>query len=85
MFTLHPHGVLSAGLLANMNMKKGPLSEVVGLSSRFMLACPIVGLILRLWGVEGVDGPHMKAVMQTGKNISLLPGGFEEATITTPN
>jgi 2-acylglycerol O-acyltransferase 2 len=26
----------------------------------------------------------MKNIMKTGKNIILLPGGFEEATITSP-
>lgn len=83
LFGIHPHGVFSLGLSSNMNYGTGPLSRMVGLSSRFMLACPIVGLQLRLWGLEAVHGEHMKKLMGEGKNIGLLPGGFEEATITT--
>jgi 2-acylglycerol O-acyltransferase 2 len=48
-----------------------------------MLFWPIVGLILRLYGVQSVHGSHMKKLMKEGKNIGLLPGGFEEATLTT--
>ena len=60
---MHPHGVLSTAMLASMNLKNGPLSKVVGLSSRFMLSCPVVGLFLRLWGVESVDNEPMKSLM----------------------
>lgn len=81
---MHPHGVLSTGLLANMNLKSGPLSTARGLSSRFMLSCPVVGLFLRLWGVESIDKQNMKALMKAGSNIILIPGGFEEATLTNP-
>jgi hypothetical protein len=31
-----------------------------------------------------VHGENMKKIMKQGKNIGLLPGGFEEATMTTP-
>jgi hypothetical protein len=65
-----------------MNMKSLPLTNIVGLSSRMMLNCPFVGLFLRLWGMEGVDPSHMKNLMKQGKNIIILPGGFEEATLT---
>jgi hypothetical protein len=49
-----------------------------------MLFVPVVGLFLRLWDVQSVDSKHMKKLMKEGRNISLMPGGFEEATITTP-
>ena len=81
---MHPHGVLSSVVLGSMNLKKGPLNKVVGLSSRFALSCPVVGLFLRLWGVESVDKNHMRSLLYEGKNIILVPGGFEEATLTTP-
>lgn len=54
-----------------------PLSRMVGLGSRFILNMPITGLILRLWGVQGVDPNNMKRLMSKGQNIGLLPGGFE--------
>ena len=55
---------------------------MVGLSSRFMLSLPFIGLPLRLWGVDAVNPANMKKLMREGKNIGLVPGGFEEATIT---
>jgi hypothetical protein len=84
MFGTHPHGVLSAGIITNMHLKDGPFKNVVGLSSRVMLFVPIVGLFLRLWDVQSVDSRNMKKLMKEGRNISLMPGGFEEATLTTP-
>lgn len=47
-----------------------------------MLTVPITGMMLRLWGIEGVNSDNMKRLMKSGKNINMLPGGFEEATIT---
>jgi 2-acylglycerol O-acyltransferase 2 len=49
-----------------------------------MLCVPFVGLLLRWYGTESVHGENMKKIMKQGKNIGLLPGGFEEATMTTP-
>ena len=59
------------------------LSRMSGLSSRFMLNMPITGLLLKLWGVQAVDPENLKNLMSKNKNIGLLPGGFEEATLTT--
>ena len=85
MFGVHPPSVFGLSLLALMNaVNKGPISNLVGLSSRFALNFPITGLILKLWGVEAVDHKNLGGLMKKGKNIGLLPGGFEEATVTTP-
>jgi hypothetical protein len=54
-----------------------------GLSSRFMLNMPITGLLLKLWGVQAVNPENLKNLMSKNRNIGLLPGGFEEATLTT--
>jgi hypothetical protein len=59
-----------------MNYKKGPLSNMVGMASRFMLSIPFVGVILRLWGIEGVHHSNMRRLMRKGRNIGLVPGGF---------
>jgi len=56
--------------------KTGPLSNMVGLSSRFILNFPFVGAILKLWGVQAVNPTNLKRLMQEGKHIGLLPGGF---------
>jgi hypothetical protein len=49
---------------------------MVGLSSRFILNFPFVGAILKLWGVQAVNPTNLKRLMQEGKHIGLLPGGF---------
>jgi 2-acylglycerol O-acyltransferase 2 len=33
-------------------------------------------------GIEGVNNTKFKDIMKSGENISFLPGGFEEATLT---
>ena len=84
LFGVHPHSVFGLGLLASMNSSKtGNLSNMVGLSSRFILYFPIIGLILKMWGVKAVNPTNVKKLMKEGKSIGLLPGGFEEATITS--
>ena len=82
LFGFHPHGVLSASVLAFMNYKDGPMSNMVGLASRFMLNLPFGGLIIRLWGVQAVNAGNLKKLLKKGTNVGLVPGGFEEATIT---
>jgi hypothetical protein len=78
LFGVHPHSVFGLGLLASMNSsKKGQLASMVGLGSRFILNFPIVGLILKLWGVRAVNPANVKKLMKEGKSIGLLPGGFE--------
>jgi 2-acylglycerol O-acyltransferase 2 len=84
LFGVHPHSVFGLSLLSLMNsMKEGPLSNMVGLSSRFILNFPITGAFLKLWGIEAVNHTNIKRLMSNGKNIGILPGGFEEATITS--
>ena len=82
MFGFHPHGVLSVSILVYMNFKKGPISRIVGMASRFMLSLPFVGIILRLWGIQGVHHSSMKRILRKGHSIGLVPGGYEEATLT---
>ena len=60
-----------------MNFPTGPFRYVVGLSSNAMLSVPFTGLMLRLWGMEPVGANNVKKLMKSGKNIALLPGGFE--------
>jgi hypothetical protein len=67
----------------NMNLGKNPFHTAIMLGSRFILNAPLSGLLLRLWGIQGVHRGNMNRLMAQGKNIGLVPGGFEEATITT--
>jgi len=56
---------------------------MVGLGSGFVMNYPLAGGVLKLWGMDIVSPVNFKRLMREGKNIGLLPGGFEEATLTT--
>lgn len=53
------------------------------LGSRFMLNIPVVGMLMRLWGMQSVNAKNMERIMKKNKSIGLVPGGYEEATITS--
>ena len=58
---------------------------MVGLASRFILGMPFIGAQLRLWGFQSVHAKNITRLMEKKKPIGILPGGFEQATLTTPN
>jgi hypothetical protein len=89
MYAFHPHAVLAFGILVHANpcpqtRKNNRLENAVVLCSRMMLIVPLLGLFLRAMGAETVDPANLKRLMREGRDIALLPGGFEEATLTTP-
>ena len=67
-----------------MNFDHRAFSRAVGLCSRGLLIFPLFGLHLRLWGFKAVEPSSMKKLLKEKKSVALLPGGFEEATLTTP-
>ena len=71
--------------MGNMNCGNDPMTNMTGLASRFIFNIPFIGLIFRLYGVRPVDPKNLKQLMKESKPIGLLPGGFEEATLTTPS
>lgn len=87
MFTYHPHSIFCYGLLNNLNRNSFPnekLSFSNHLGSRFMLYLPLIGMHFKFWGIQSVDPVNLKRLMSEGKDIALVPGGYEEATLTTP-
>ena len=66
----------------HMNTGEGPLKDITYLGSRAALATPFAGMHLRMYGCSTVEADNMKKLMKEGKNLGLVPGGFEEATIT---
>lgn len=57
------------------------LPEVTMLGSRVALNTPILGILLKWYGINGVDSASCKRLMEKHKNIALVPGGFEESTL----
>lgn len=70
--------------MTNMNyVDNKPISKLTVLGSRFILNIPIVGMLMRWWGVQSVNAKNMERLMKKGKSIGLVPGGYEEATLTS--
>jgi len=44
---------------------------------------PFTGIIYKWWGFEGVNPKNFKRNMKLGKNITFVPGGYEEASLTS--
>lgn len=82
LFCFHPHGIFCIGMLMH-----GLIHPVISKSyvsgSRALLYTPFTGLIVIMFGLRSVNHKTFKKYMEKGKNISFIPGGFEEATITT--
>ena len=74
------------GVLFNLNhpdFEGSKMSNMVVLASRFILNSPIFGAIFKWWGVVGCDSENLKNTMKKGIDIGLVPGGYEEATVTS--
>lgn len=52
------------------------LTKMIGLSSRFAIAVPIIGLLFKFWGLRAVNASNLHKLMATNKTIGLVPGGF---------
>lgn len=82
MFAFHPHGIFSLGLFLNNHLEVFGINAYV-CGSRLIAMTPIMGLLLKMSGMITVNADSLKNVMKKGNNIELLPGGFEEATLST--
>lgn len=80
-YSFHPHGVFGLGPMLGKILNKN-FYESNFLGSRTMLNLPIAGIFAKWSGLKGVDNKSFKKLMHKGENISFIPGGFEEATLT---
>ena len=91
LFCFHPHGILSIGFSLNgcWNPKFRELtgnSRAISLISWALYNLPAFGQLCDIAGgykgnVQAATGKNMQRLMALGHNISLIPGGFEEAAI----
>lgn len=77
----HPHNIFTLGLVLHLH---GNIRNCTHLATRLILRIPIFGLLLKQIGMESVAKANMLRLMRRGRNITLVPGGFEEQTITDP-
>ncbi|KAL7575287.1 hypothetical protein ACA910_001812 [Epithemia clementina (nom. ined.)] len=77
---VHPHGVFSFG----WSMLVLRLHDVHFCFAHSLYMSPFFRLFSRLTGnPASANKPAMQAAMRQGKHLALIPGGLEEATITT--
>lgn len=85
LFSVHPHGIFCLGFA---RLALSPLcanGQVTFCFSSVLQNLPFVNMVLRsaLSTYSTVDGKAMKSLMNKKKSLAILPGGFEEATITS--
>lgn len=84
MLCYHPHGVMAYGVTL-LTYQFHYLNDFVRLGSRFALMVPWGGIFLKLSGIQGINPENLNLLMKSGRKILMVPGGFEEATITNYN
>lgn len=82
LFAVHPHGIFSIGFMI-ASVHNNFFGSGTICSSRALIYTPFTGLFAIWLGFKSVDPSQFKKVMEKGENIAFVPGGFEEATITS--
>lgn len=77
----HPHGVMAYGVTILTYQYKF-FESFVRLGSRFAINIPWGGLLLKLGGIQGINPQNLVELMKNEQNILMVPGGFEEATLS---
>lgn len=80
LFCILPHGILSIGALNFVSSHEVDKYNLIFLITDLLFNIPIVKEYIRLLGWESVKKENMISLMEKGKNIAFIPGGFEEAT-----
>ena len=66
-----------------INNRDCNLKNCVTVGARAAVSLSPVAIPFRLWGFEPVNPTNFLKLMKKRQNILLVPGGFEEATITS--
>ncbi|CAB1118819.1 unnamed protein product [Ectocarpus sp. CCAP 1310/34] len=82
-FCYHPHGVFTQGYIINGSMNE-ELPKILGLLATALYHAPLFRLVFGRWA--GSCAPSSKQVfldqMQKGLSFGIIPGGFQEATLS---
>lgn len=81
-FAFHPHGILPCGFLKNgVHSHRFATSNAEWLVTDNLFWFPITRDMLQWCSFGPVSKPNFVRLLKEERNICLLPGGFEEATI----
>ncbi|RLN56652.1 hypothetical protein BBP00_00007884 [Phytophthora kernoviae] len=82
LFSFHPHGILTCGFSFNGAYHMGfEHSSCRWLSAENLFWFPLIRDILNWMEYSSCAKSNMLKFMRRNQNLSLLPGGFEEATL----
>lgn len=82
LFAFHPHGILCCGWSLNGNMSiLLAKAKIYWMGTDALFYCPIISDMLTWYNCGPVSKQNMLTRMESGENLALIPGGFEEATI----
>ena len=81
MLCFHPHGVLCCGWTVANAHPALDAARVTWLAADVLLALPGIGDFLRWCKTRGVGAATLRRMLAARRNVALLPGGFEEATV----
>jgi 2-acylglycerol O-acyltransferase 2 len=82
MYAFHPHGVLSSGFIINgAHSCRFQASKIKWLVAENLFWLPFARDLLRWTGFSDVSKETFHQLMSESRNIALIPGGFQEATI----
>jgi 2-acylglycerol O-acyltransferase 2 len=76
-----PHGIMTLGWIFMISSKLYLKSETKWLVAPAMMYLPFIGDLMRWSSCFSCDAHSMTKIMETGSNIGLVPGGFQEATV----
>lgn len=77
----HPHGLLCCGWTVANASRVMRAARVTWLVADVLLLFPGIAQFLRCCGSDAVSAPTMRRLLGARRNVALLPGGFEEATL----
>jgi hypothetical protein len=62
--------------MLGLNSGDDQYARMTQLGSRFILNLPLIGLFLRIWGIQSVHAANMNKLMSKRVNIGVVPGGY---------
>lgn len=78
----HPHGIISQGFIYNAGLRKD-FTGVRGMGAPIIKHIPLLNLVFKWTGATTSSAKkNVLRIMKERKSLGVIPGGFEEATIT---
>ncbi|DBA02974.1 TPA: hypothetical protein N0F65_003162 [Lagenidium giganteum] len=86
MFAFHPHGVTSLGWSYNGVYNHSLMhSDLRWLVTSAIFFIPVLRNMMAWIGAEPIEKNHVKRLLSESRNVCLIPGGYEKATIYERN